>query len=220
MVFVTGPTCSGKTTLARRLSEHFGLPPFHKDGFKEALFEVAYPAGDFRRGDDAGITREYSQLLGRFSLACLEVALEQCARSGTDAVFEANFTSALFSPRLSAIRERCSFVVVQAHLRSQPNGEDDEARAAALFERFLTRERGDRHPGHGAWRGGERYLHENRPEFARQLLRLHDEDEPLAMADGDALFAFDTTDFQSVDFTPFFREVGERLATRKRDRED
>jgi chloramphenicol 3-O-phosphotransferase len=210
IIIVTGPTCSGKTTLARALSERFCLPLFHKDGFKEVMFDLALPA--VNPISEVGITRDFSQLLGRFSLGCLEVALQQCARSGICAVFEANFDSALFSPRLSAIRQSHPFRVVQAHLRSAGIGQDDGVRETALLARFSARERTDRHPGHGAWRQNFVGTASGLPEdFGRELLRLHEGDKPLITEPGDDLIEIDTADFASVNFGVLFEIVEQRL---------
>lgn len=205
IIIVTGPTCSGKTTLARALSERFDLPLFHKDGFKEAMFDLA----------PADIDRSFSQLLGRFSIACLEVALMECARSGTAAVFEANFHSKLFSPRLSAIRRRYPVRIVQTHLRYVGLGQSERERESTLLSRFAARESTDRHPGHGAWRQGQKGGEQGLPQgFGRELLRLHAEDRPLLLEPGDELMEIDTADFATVDFEPLFRLVEQRLPSR------
>lgn len=47
-LFVTGPTGSGKSTLSRRLSRHYGLPLHSLDD----LHWVRLPGGDQRRGMD------------------------------------------------------------------------------------------------------------------------------------------------------------------------
>lgn len=189
MVFITGLSCTGKTTLARAISERFSLPLFGKDRFKEMMFDSACPEGDYENT----ITRELSRHYGQVSLQCLEIALEECARSATHAVFEANFDSQLFSPRLALLRQQFFFQVIQVHLR---------CRGDVLVERFIQREQTQRHPGHG----GLRHLDAVRPVL------LRGSDEPLAMQDGDDLLDIDTTDLASVDYTPLFARIADRVA--------
>lgn len=186
-VIITGPSCTGKTTLARSLSDSFGLPLFYKDGYKEMMFDLACPDGDY----EAAIPREFSRLLGRFSLGCLEISMQECAASGISALFEANFDRALFSPRLAAIRERHPFAVVQVNLR---------CRGDILQKRFAAREMTDRHPGHG----GKRNLHMVRSGF----------DTPLDVRDTDDLVEIDTTDFAAIDYGPLNKIIAERMSAR------
>lgn len=188
IVIVTGPACTGKTTLAGMLAERFRLPSFHKDVLKEQMLDTACPDGDY----DSRIDREFSRMLSRFSIDCLTTILEQCALNGIPAVFEANFDSRLFSPRLARIRERCSMTVVQVRML---------CRGDVLTARFVEREKTDRHPGHG----GLRFL----DEFRQDLLR--GEAEPLAMEEGDSLVTIDTTDLTAIDYGPLFELLAARL---------
>lgn len=188
IVFVTGPACTGKTTLAHSISERFGLPVFHKDAFKEMMFDVICPDGDY----EIHLTREMSQLLGRYSLGCLEIALEQCVRNGVSAIFEANFDSRLFSPRIAAIRRKYPFRALQAHLR---------CRGDVLRERFVRREHSDRHTGHG----GMRHLKD------LELALLRGSDDPLVLDADDDIVRIDTTHLAEVNHCLLFELVTERL---------
>jgi AAA domain len=76
LVLVTGPPASGKTTLARPLAHHLGVPLLGKDTIKEALFDT------LGTGD-----RAWSRRLGAASYAVL-LAL---ARELPTAVLDANF---------------------------------------------------------------------------------------------------------------------------------
>jgi predicted kinase len=190
ILLVTGPACTGKTTLAGALAERFGLPLFTMDGFKERMYDAASPDGD--HGDR--ISLEFSRLLGRFAMECLEVALEACVRVGTHAVFEANFDRAVFSPRLARLREHHAIHVVQVALR---------CRGDVLLERFIARARTDRHPGHG----GLRHL-----DAMRGAL-LRGEDDPLVLQPGDDRFEIDTTDLAAVDTGPLYACISQRIAS-------
>jgi predicted kinase len=192
VILVTGPACTGKTTLAAALSERFGLPRFSKDGFKERMYEAACPDGDY----EVSMTLELSRLLGRCAMACLEAALEACVRAGTHAVFEANLDSAVFSPRLVRLREHHAMRVVQARLC---------CRGDVLLQRFIARERsGDRHPGHG----GLRYL-----DTLRAVL-VRGEDDPLPLQSGDDVFVIDTTELAAIDTGPLYACLSRQLGVR------
>lgn len=189
IVLITGVPASGKTVLSRVVAKKFGLPLFGKDRFKEMMYETICPDGDYAEQ----ITRDFSQLLGRLSTGCLEIVLEECAAWGMDAVIESNFDSRLFSPRLTRIRERHPFYLVQARLTCKSD---------VLLSRFIQREENDRHPGHG----GMRQMDE------RQFVQMQEEDEPLSMAGGNGeLFTIDNTDFAAADYRPLFTAVAAAL---------
>lgn len=189
-VLVTGPACTGKSTLSADLAARFGLPLFGKDGFKEPMYEAMCPDGDY----EAQLSREQSRLLGQLAMECLEVALAACARSGTPAIFEANFDRQIFSPRLARLRARHPLHIVQVALR---------CRGDVLLARFVEREHtGRRHPGHG----GLRHLESLRPAL------LRGEDEPIAVDAGDDLVWLDTTDLSAIDAAPLYALIAEQLS--------
>ncbi len=178
LILITGPPCTGKTTLGRRISEDFGLPFFYKDGFKERMYDIVktagQEAGETADGAEGGIERETSRLLGRFSIECLKIVLEAMLASGQSLVIEANFDSGLFSPYLDELRARYAFGVAQIQLVA--DGE-------TLLARFVQREHTTRHPGHQ----GLKHLDSIRPVL------LRGEQPPLRIK-GD-LLRLDTTDF-------------------------
>src|SRR5262245_27594919 len=134
LVIITGPPCTGKTSLGRRLSKEMGLPFFYKDGFKEMMYDVVS-----ERGGVAGITPEVTRMLGKISVQCLRIVMEALLAQNLSLIIEANFDRDLFSPCVQQLQQRYPFRVVQVQLKCQ---------GTVLLERFLQREQGDRHPGH------------------------------------------------------------------------
>ena len=96
LVLITGPSCTGKTTLGGQIANDFHLPFFSKDGFKERMYDD-YAAV---HGPDS-ITRDVSRLLGRMSMGCLQIVCEEMLSQGQSHILEANFDRHLFSPYLA-----------------------------------------------------------------------------------------------------------------------
>lgn len=123
---VTGPPAAGKTTFARALAEHTGLPLLERDGIKELLFD-ALGSGD----------RERSRALGRATFPILYDTAGRILRGGSSLIIEANFLAGTAEREL---RELPPCRVLQIVLT---------APASVLLERFNGRlARGGRHPGH------------------------------------------------------------------------
>jgi cytidylate kinase len=138
LVVISGLPGTGKTTLGIRLSGELGLPFFYKDGFKERMFDAL---------GNASVSRELSQFLGRFSIDCLEIIAWEMISKRKTVMIEANFDVRLFSPFLAKLKDEFEVQIAQILL---------EAEGQTLLDRFIEREHGSRHPGHGGIQDLER----------------------------------------------------------------
>lgn len=128
VVVVSGPPCSGKSRLARRLGRRLGWPVLAKDDFKEMLFDA------LGTGDSA-----WSARLSRMAFDLqLSVALE-FVRAGGSVVLDGNFTAAAHAGRLDGLAQ-AGGRLVQVACRAEPG---------VLAARRAARARNAaRHPGH------------------------------------------------------------------------
>jgi len=129
LIIVSGLSCTGKTTLAQKLSTYFHLPYFSKDMFKELAF------------DRLGIKdRQWSQTIGRLAYDTLYLVTANLLAQGKSLIIESNFKSKYDRPRLLSIQKQTPFRAVE--ILCHANGD-------VLFDRFKTRAlSGQRHPGH------------------------------------------------------------------------
>jgi len=129
LIIISGPPCSGKTTLGGWLAQELKVPLFHRDGFKEVLFECL-----------GWRDLEWSQQLDGTGYALLYYVAELLLKAERSIIIESNFDPQFDVQRLRALAARHPFSPLQ--IRCMAEG-------AVLFERFKQRVRsGKRHPGH------------------------------------------------------------------------
>jgi len=179
LILVSGPPAAGKTTLARRLAGVFELPLVNKDGIKELLF------------DTVG-TRDYqwSQRLGRASIALLYDFTERLLAAGVSLIAESNFHSDADSARLAEMGRRQGFAPLQIHCT---------ASADVLEERNERRRlTAERHPGHV-----QTPQTSLKPHIEEGIWRpLHIEGQTVIVR---------TDDFKAVDYGPAYHAVRDAL---------
>ncbi|HJT55501.1 MAG TPA: ATP-binding protein [Ktedonobacteraceae bacterium] len=148
LIIISGPPCTGKTTLGKRLANDLNLPFVHKDGIKELLF------------DKLGWSdRAWSRTLGIASYALLYYFLETQLRAGRSCIVESNFHAEFDREQFLALKAKYDFEPLQ--ICCIADGE-------VLFSRFKDRAAtSERHPGH--------VESVNLEEFKQGLLRGRDE---------------------------------------------
>lgn len=129
LIIISGPSCTGKTILAQKISEKFKIPFITKDGIKELLF------------DNLGWSdRDWSKKLGVASYSLLHYFLDSMLAVGNSLIIESNFKPEFETKEISKRVIKYNYFPLQ--IMCQCDGK-------ILFERFKQRsESGQRHPGH------------------------------------------------------------------------
>lgn len=131
LVIVSGLPATGKTTLAEALGVALMLPVFHKDHFKELLFES-------RMRPEAEVDRADSRDFGKQSMHVLYAIARELVRCGVSCIIEAYFHPELSAPELAPLARVSR--LIQVHCAA-----DD----AVTVSRFRARyEAGERHEIH------------------------------------------------------------------------
>jgi predicted kinase len=128
LILITGPPCSGKSTLAVRLGQQCGLPVVAKDAFKEILFDVLGTG-------NAAWSRQLSQAAFSIQLGVADSLLA----AGVSLLLEGNFNAAEHAARIR------SLVTGRARALQLACNADETILAA---RRRLRSGEARRHPGH------------------------------------------------------------------------
>lgn len=129
LIIVSGPPCTGKSTLAADLAARLGLPYYSRDAVKEALFDTL-----------GWSDRQRSRELGAASAVVLFRLLRDALAAGADCITESNFRPGRSSADFQRLAEHTGARFVQIQCA---------ARGDVLVERFAARSATDgRHPGH------------------------------------------------------------------------
>lgn len=125
LLIVNGLPATGKTTLAQNLSAQLRWPVFHKDDFKEALFDTL-----------GWHTRVESSRLGIATIRLLYLVVEAQLAAGTNLILENNFKPDTAAAAINAALEKHNAKALQILCECDP---------AVRVQRFMSRRR---HPGH------------------------------------------------------------------------
>jgi predicted kinase len=158
LIVVTGSPASGKTTIAKTLSESFQIPLITKDALKEDIYDTLEVAALTDSEDLDNPARKLMQTLAREFLS-----------KGVSLILESNFKRSEAMERMEELFALSRPVLVQCMVP------EDEA-----VDRYVERsEEGERHPVHeGAERAGEL-----REEIKRGQYDLRDLDVPSVTVD-------------------------------------
>jgi predicted kinase len=103
LVVVSGPTGTGKTTLAHRLADAIGCPAICRDEIKEGMVHAAPPGFVAAPGDE----------LTMRTLPTFFAVLALLLRAGTTTVAEAAFQDHVWRPRLLPLQDLAQLRIVQ-----------------------------------------------------------------------------------------------------------
>lgn len=129
IIFVTGPPCSGKSSIARSLAARLSLPYLNKDAIKVSLYQSLGWC-------DPAMARRANEA----TYPLLFLFAETLLRAGQSFIIESNFRPTTMNAQIGGLLARHGARALQIHC---------SAPVPELMRRFRTRwARGHRHPGH------------------------------------------------------------------------
>ncbi len=184
LILVNGLPASGKSSLAKQLSETLSIPMLSKDGIKESLF------------DSLGWSdREWSMRLGVASMELLWKIAREHADIGATLILESNFVRRFADGAIAAMREKAPVRVIEVHCTA-----DREVLVSRYRNRAGT---DDRHPGHVEWSDEQMEL-----EFIPRLRTGSDD----YLEQADHLIEVDTTNFDQVNIDAIVEQIRAALS--------
>jgi cytidylate kinase len=129
LILISGFSCTGKTTLARKISKRYSLPLIGRDDIKESLYNsLGYS------------NREWSTKLGVASYNLLYLFIEQLLANQQSLIIESNFKSEIDTAKLLNFKNKYQFNCLQIYCYTS---------VEIAIQRFKNRSiSGERHPGH------------------------------------------------------------------------
>ncbi|MFA6537345.1 MAG: AAA family ATPase [Patescibacteria group bacterium] len=129
LIIISGRSCTGKTTLGKKISTEFNLPFVSRDELKESLF------------DNLGWKdRDWSRKLGIASYSLLYLFIETLLAKKVSFVVESNFIPTFDNEKFANLQKKYQFRIMQIFCY---------ANEEVLCQRFKKRsESRERHPGH------------------------------------------------------------------------
>jgi predicted kinase len=188
LILITGLSCTGKTTLGRRIAHEFSLPFNSLDEIKELLF------------DSIGWQGRSSRHLARASYALLYHFIELQLQAGQSLVVESNFDPASCSARLLQMKEQYGYepFIIQCLTSGD-----------VLFQRFQDRlQTRQRHPGH---RDDLLY------NIFKAGASTHQPYKSAPLNIGGTVLEIDTDNFASIDYMKIFAAIRARLAANRQE---
>ena len=129
LIIISGFSCTGKTTLAKKIAERYSLPLISRDDIKESLYNsLGYS------------DREWSKKLGIASYKLLYLFIDKILAAKQNLIVESNFQPEFDESKFIKLKNKYQFNLLQIHCY---------ATAEVIKQRFQNRATsGLRHPGH------------------------------------------------------------------------